>query len=134
MTAQQPEDHIKNPYTLAEIKTKIASNEYNAEMLLQHAMRLLEGVSLSANVGEPTKAQIREVFMSHGFTVKEGQTDLKYYVYDAAYALLALAAPTAQAAPAAQGDALDAARESGYRRGYRHGYEQRDAEVRGALV
>ena len=62
-------------------------------MLLQHAMRLLEGVSLSANVGEPTKAQIREVFMSHGFTVKEGQTDLKQYVYDAAYALLALAAP-----------------------------------------
>ena len=43
-------------------------------------------------------------------------------------------APTAQAAPAAQGDALDAARESEYRRGYRHGYEQRDAEVRGALV
>lgn len=100
MTAQQPEDHIKNPYTLAEIKTKIASNEYNAEMLLQHAMRLLEGVSMSANVGEPTKAQIREVFMSHGFTVKEGQTDLKQYVYDAAYALLALAAPQhTQAAP-----------------------------------
>lgn len=33
-------------------------------------------------------------------------------------------------APAAQGDAL----ESEYQRGYRHGYEQRDAEVRGALV
>ena len=28
----------------------------------------------------------------------------------------------------------DAARESEYRRGYRHGYEQRDAEVRGALA
>ena len=27
-----------------------------------------------------------------------------------------------------------AARESDYRRGYRHGHEQRDAEVRGALV
>lgn len=26
--------------------------------------------------------------MAHGFTVKEGQTDLKQYVYDAAYALL----------------------------------------------
>ena len=34
--------------------------------------------------------QIREVFMAHGFTVKEGQTDLKQYVYDAAYALLAM--------------------------------------------
>ena len=40
MTAQKPEDHIKNPYTLAEIKTKIASNDYNAEMLLQHARHL----------------------------------------------------------------------------------------------
>ena len=35
-----------------------------------------------------------------------------------------------QPSPAAQGDAP----ESEYRRGYRHGYEQRDAEVRGALV
>ena len=26
--------------------------------------------------------------MANGFTVKEGQTDLKQYVYDAAYALL----------------------------------------------
>lgn len=44
------------------------------------------------------------------------------------------AAPTHQPAPqpslAAQGDAL----ESEYQRGYRQGYEQRDAEVRGALV
>ena len=36
-----------------------------------------------------TKDQIREIFMTHGFTIKEGQTDLKQYVYDAAYALLA---------------------------------------------
>lgn len=35
-----------------------------------------------------TRDQIREVFMAHGFTIKEGQTDLKQYVYDAAYALL----------------------------------------------
>lgn len=111
MTVQQPEAHIKEPYALAGIKAKIASNDYNAEMLLQHSMLLLDGAALSANVGEPTKAQIREVLMSHGFTVKEGQTDLKQYVYDAAYALLALAAPQhTQAAPAAQGDAEDAAR------------------------
>lgn len=32
--------------------------------------------------------RIREIFMAHGFTVKEGQTDLKQYVYDAADALL----------------------------------------------
>ena len=36
----------------------------------------------------------------------------------------------------AQSDSVqeDAARESEYRRGYRHGYEQRDAEVRGAMA
>lgn len=32
--------------------------------------------------------RIREIFMAHGFTVKEGQSDLKQYVYDAADALL----------------------------------------------
>ncbi|WP_284076357.1 hypothetical protein [Herbaspirillum aquaticum] len=35
---------------------------------------------------------IREIFMAHGFTIKEGQTDLKPYVYAAARALLARAA------------------------------------------
>jgi hypothetical protein len=34
------------------------------------------------------RAKIREIFMAHGFTVKEGQTDLKEYVYEAAEALL----------------------------------------------
>ena len=42
----------------------------------------------------------------------------------------AISAAAPQPSPAAQGDAP----ESEYRRGYRHGYEQRDAEVRGALV
>src|SRR5690606_12974424 len=31
---------------------------------------------------------IKEIFMEHGFTIKDGQTDLKPYVYDAALALL----------------------------------------------
>jgi hypothetical protein len=35
-----------------------------------------------------TKDEIRAVFMAHGLTVKEGQTDLKDYVYQAAQALL----------------------------------------------
>ena len=43
-----------------------------------------------------TREQIREVFMAHGFTIKEGQTDLKQYVYDAAYALLELVAAPQQ--------------------------------------
>ena len=33
---------IQQPYTLAEIKAKIASHDYSAELLLQHAMLLLE--------------------------------------------------------------------------------------------
>ena len=49
----------------------------------QAAYKAVPGVPL-------TRDQIREVFMAHGFTVKEGHTDLKQYVYDAAYALLAM--------------------------------------------
>ena len=40
----------------------------------------------------PSRAEIREVFLVNGFTVKDGQTDLKPYVYAAAHALLNLAA------------------------------------------
>lgn len=46
--------------------------------------------------GPLSKDRIREVFLSHGFTVKEGQTDLKPYVYDAAYALIALVQPATE--------------------------------------
>lgn len=34
------------------------------------------------------KAQIREIFLQAGFTIKEGQSDLKPYVYEAAQDLL----------------------------------------------
>lgn len=37
---------------------------------------------------KPTKAQIRKIFLDAGFTVKQGETDLKPYVYQAASALL----------------------------------------------
>ena len=40
--------HIKEPYTIAEIKAKIDSNDYSAEMLLQHAMLLLDSVQEDA--------------------------------------------------------------------------------------
>lgn len=45
------------------------------------------------------RARIREIFMAHGFTVKEGQTDLKQYVYDAADALLRAASAPADSVP-----------------------------------
>jgi hypothetical protein len=35
-----------------------------------------------------TKDQIRNIFLNHGFTVKEGETDLKPYVFEAANMLL----------------------------------------------
>ena len=154
MTAQQPEDHIKNPYTLAEIKTKIASNDYNAEMLLQHAMLLLEengrkvlsywpycnkcqkpfefekeepfascGCPGSTEWGDPRPASWvqpptsnarqpltrQQVIDRFGFL--EGIVNEANFlrIVDEACAL----APTTQAAPAAQGDAEDAARKQG---------------------
>ena len=35
-----------------------------------------------------TDDKIREIFLANGFSIKEGQTDLKPYVYAAARALL----------------------------------------------
>jgi hypothetical protein len=53
-----------------------------------------------------TKDEIRAVFLANGFTVKEGRTDLKPYVYAAAEALLSRSnqpAPTATPEQVAQG-------------------------------
>ena len=38
----KPEAKITEPYTLEEIKARIATDDYNAELLLQHAMLLLD--------------------------------------------------------------------------------------------
>jgi hypothetical protein len=35
-----------------------------------------------------TRDRIREILMQHGFTIKEGQIDLKPYVYDAVAVIL----------------------------------------------
>lgn len=35
-----------------------------------------------------TKEEISKLMLEHGFTIKEGLTDLKPYVYDAAYAIV----------------------------------------------
>ena len=47
-SAPAPSEHIKEPYTLAEIKAKIASNDYSAELMLQHAMLHLDRLAASA--------------------------------------------------------------------------------------
>lgn len=57
-SAPAPSAHIKEPYTLAAIKAKIASNDYGAELLLQHAMALLDGASLAASAGSEPVAQL----------------------------------------------------------------------------
>lgn len=43
--------HIAEPYTLTEIKAKIESGDYSAEMLLQHAMLLLEASPTTVQAG-----------------------------------------------------------------------------------
>lgn len=58
---------------------------------------MLEAAPESAAMPPVSKDLIRTTFLAHGFTVKEGQTDLKPYVYEAAYALLNAAAPAAVA-------------------------------------
>lgn len=39
------------------------------------------------------KAVVRDVFIGNGFTVKDGQTDLKDYVYSAANSLISYVTP-----------------------------------------
>ena len=56
-------------------------------------------VALERPVAEVPKERVREIFMNHGFTIKGGQTDLKPYVYNAAYALLNEAPQPAQQPP-----------------------------------
>jgi len=48
--------------------------------------------ALTAEPKEISKDIIREIFMRNGFTIKDGQSDLKDYVYASAYELLRLSA------------------------------------------
>lgn len=60
----------------------------------------------SAEAAQPVvldRDTIRQIFMAHGFTIKDGQTDLKPYVYEAADALLR-AMPPASVQPVAVPD------------------------------
>ena len=68
--------------------------------------------AFSAQQSKPstvTRDQIRDVFMRNGFTIKEGQTDLKPYVYAAAEELLSIARASrqhTQSAPVSQAERL----------------------------
>lgn len=69
----------------------------NADDELRAVLDGIEAAPVAA--AWPTRDKIREVFVAHGFTVKDGHADLKEYVYEAAYALLALVAESTTHAP-----------------------------------
>ena len=77
-----------------------STNSQPAQFVDQKSLNLSDKAACASTViDKPAplldRDRIREIFMEHGFTVKEGQTDLKQYVYDAADALLRAArAPT----------------------------------------
>lgn len=56
------------------------------------------------------RAQIREIFMRNGFTIKDGQADLKDYVYSAAEELVRAALAAQAPAPLNQLPQIAAAR------------------------
>jgi hypothetical protein len=102
---QQEDGHNKNPFR--SLLDRLMRNEGGYSTIeigqLKYALDGFYGAARapadSAAPGEQlTREQIREVFMAHGFTIKEGQTDLKQYVYDAAHALLELGAVPRQEA------------------------------------
>ncbi|ABL96775.1 hypothetical protein BcepF1.044 [Burkholderia phage BcepF1] len=67
----------------------VSLHDDHVNELVEEALRDEIESHASSPVAAFSKDVIREVFMAHGFTIKEGQPDLKPYVYEAAYALLA---------------------------------------------
>lgn len=58
------------------------------EGVVQFARALLSASKPAVELDDDLNNRIRQIFLANGFTIKEGQTDLKPYVYQAAYALL----------------------------------------------
>lgn len=50
----------------------------------------LQAIAHATQPAEVTDSMIREAFLTNGFTIKDGHSDLKPYVYAAARAILAL--------------------------------------------
>jgi len=114
-------------------RIKTMAEEHADELMVAH----MDGIMRAALAAAPAQPAPQQ----------EAQEPVAWYVTgcgrlldeDEAKAEARRIGGTARAMPlytAPQADSVleDAARESEYRRGYRHGYEQRDAEVRGALV
>ena len=68
-------------------------NDWAIEMSLlveQYALSQQPAQPAQAPQAEVTDSMIREAFLANGFTIKDGHSDLKPYVYAAARAILAL--------------------------------------------
>ena len=61
----------------------------NEHKVCAELVRLADIAQPADPVKVPSNAEIREVFLENGFTIKQGHDDLKPYVYKAARALLA---------------------------------------------
>lgn len=67
---------------------QMPGNDYTAGDMRAYAEQAVREALASAFDARGVKnGDIRSIFLTHGFTVKEGQTDLKPYVYAAAHAL-----------------------------------------------
>ena len=86
-----------NHQLLAALKPLVDGGHFDLtdspKSLVSNIKRILSEASAiaAAEAVQPVvldRATIRQIFMAHGFTIKDGQTDLKPYVYEAADALL----------------------------------------------
>ena len=75
------DEQIEKLYRLAHTTNPLA-------WFIEEARALLSTSKPACQINETLDARIREIFLANGFTIKEGQTDLKPYVYQAAHALL----------------------------------------------
>ena len=98
--AQKPAAHVQNPAENEHVAGDVSKNRAELDMTQQPAPTP-QADSQPAPVVD--RDRIREIFMAHGFVTKEGQTDLKQYVYDAADALLRAARAPADSVTAPAG-------------------------------
>ncbi len=103
----EPESFARHPCGLCTGFTKEQMLAYAYAAVEAHKSG--EAAPAAQPQAAPTDARIREIFLANGFTIKEGQADLKPYVFAAAHALLD-EAQGAQAAPSGLSDAQDAKR------------------------
>lgn len=108
--------------------TPVSDSSLSYRQLVERVKELEGALASVTNVYAAMRTTLSEKYPQDGWS-KETMT------LDAARSALSKARPNTAEGEAKDDSGLkDAARESEYQRGYRQGYEQRDAEVRGALA